>query len=148
MKPIADLTIFRSLRRINQISDIHMWIIRHFIRQTFLLSYLESDIDYSYPLRVVFVAYSRLWFNKLDVVRYFSDVKDDKHTIETCFHNGNVRLFSLICEIWGSGFTLPFKSGSSGHLFFSLMLLNNWPKKIWSLMIKNRAVKKRRKFKN
>ena len=43
---------------------------------------------------------------KLDFVRYFSDVKDDKHTIETCFHNGNVRFFSLICEIGGSRFTV------------------------------------------
>ena len=56
----------------------------------------------------------------MDFVRYFSDVKDDKHTMETCFHNGNVRFFSLICEIGGSGFTLPFnvKSGSSEEPFF------------------------------
>ena len=86
----------------------------------------------------------------MDFVNNFSDVTDDKHTIETCFRNGNVRFFSLICEIGGSGFTLPFnvKSVSSGQLFFSLMLLNNWPKKNWLLMIKNKAVKKRRKFKN
>ena len=55
-------------------------------------------------------------------VRYFSDVKDDKHTKETIFHTGNVRFFlPFICEIGVSGFTLllNIKSGNSGELFFN-----------------------------
>ena len=65
-------------------------------------------------------------------VRYFSDVKDDKHTMETSFHTGHIRFFSFSCEIWVSGFTLPLnvKSGNSGQsLHFLLMLLNKGPKK-------------------
>ena len=40
-------------------------------------------------------------------MRYFSDVKFDKHTMENCFHNGHVTFFSFICGIGVSEFTLP-----------------------------------------
>ena len=53
-------------------------------------------------------------------VRYFFDVKDDKHRMETSLHIGNVLDLKFICEIWVSGFTLPLnvKLGNSGKLFF------------------------------
>ena len=52
--------------------------------------------------------------------RNLLDVKDDKHTMETSCHAGNVRFFSFNCEIGVSGFTLPLnvKFGNSGKLFF------------------------------
>ena len=51
------------------------------------------------------------------IIRYFSDLKDDKYRMKTCFHNGNVRFFPFICEIGVSGFTLPLsvKLVNSGH---------------------------------
>ena len=51
-------------------------------------------------------------------VRYFSDVKDDKHTIETCFYNGNVRFFHLFWNgVSGSSLPLKVKSENSIQLF-------------------------------
>ena len=32
-------------------------------------------------------------------VRYFSDVKDDKHTMKTCIHESNVRFFHLFVKL-------------------------------------------------
>ena len=46
---------------------------------------------------------------KLAVVRYFSAVKNDKHKMESCFHNGNVNCFPFICEIEVCGLTPTFK---------------------------------------
>ena len=48
-------------------------------------------------------------FDKLAFVRHFSDIKDDKHTMETCFNIGNVTFFSFICKNWSVRIYPTFK---------------------------------------
>ena len=86
-----------------------MWIIRHFILQTFLLSLLESDIEGKVWLLLSNAGCLELLITGNDFVRYFSNVKDDKHTMETCFYNGNVRFFIFICETGVSRYYPTFK---------------------------------------
>ena len=112
--------IFFSWVRIKPKSSLNGWL--RIAREWFLMdlyhTIYQPKFDCSCLLRVVVCCLLQVMIWYTGFCNVFFGIKFDKYTMETCFHNGNVRFFSFFLWNWSVHITLPLNSGTRTTCFY------------------------------